>query len=362
MSCTANPRYTEYWPIVVAAWLKLGITPVCLFIPDNPNVKLPKAPGGIVHTIPPLNDVHITIQGLMLRFWGSYLYPNAIVATGDIDAVPLSKHFFQEQLAPYPDHAYVHLKHAAGAYHFYGMDNIPEKSTSLEKVRYTASWFNIAKGEIMQRVLELSPDWETTCKKSIPYFLHNKGRLRVTGWEHGPEIGAANIASSRPFYGDEIYPSIRLHHSRYHPTFYISYQPKHFYEGYITCHNIFQCVLQASGHYTLAHFSPLCYSEFKNAIDSIVTNNRLPNSYLVLNRYIKWINLPRRRIKKVGPLLALTLTLLSWFILRLFVMLRIPSFKKEHSQILVKELKRYRWIARRYRQILRVKNTFFFSK
>ena len=98
---------------------------------------------------------------------------------------PLSKHFFQEQLAPYPDHAYVHLKHAAGEYHFFGMRDIPEKITSLEKVRYTASWFNIAKGEIMQRVLELSPDWETTCKKSIPYFLHiTTPGLESLGWEN----------------------------------------------------------------------------------------------------------------------------------------------------------------------------------
>lgn len=349
--------------MVATAWLKLGITPVCLFIPDNPNVTLPKAPGGIVHTIPPLSDVHITIQGLMLRFWGSYLYPKAIVATGDMDAIPLSKHFFQEQLAPYPDHAYVHLKHAAGAYHFYGMDNIPEKITSLAKVRYTASWFNIAKGEIMQRVLELSPDWETTCKKSIPYFLHNKARIKILGWENTPEFSHQNIMSSRPFYGDEIYPSIRLRHSNYHPTFYISYQPKHYYEGYITCFNIFQNDLQAGGHYTLAHFSPLRYSEFKNTIDCIVTKNRLPNFSLVLGRYVNWLNSPRRRIKRVDGWLSFTLTFLSWFmLLLLFVMLSIPFFRKEHRQILARQLKKSPRMNRWNQQVSRVKNILLSSK
>ena len=356
MSCTAHPRYTEYWPIVVAAWLKMGITPICLFIPNNPTVKLPKAPGGIVHTIPPLNDVHITIQGLMLRFWGSYLYPKAIVATGDMDAIPLSKHFFQDQLAPYPDHAYVHLKHAAGEYNFYGMRNIPEKITSLEKVRYTASWFNIAKSEVMQRVLELSPDWETTCKKSIPYFLHKKARIRITGWEGKSEIGPQNAAGSRPFYGDEIYPSIRLRHTSYHPTFYISYQPKHYYEGFINCHNIFQGALQAGGHYTLAHFSPLRYSEYKCVIDCIVTKNRLPNSHLILGRYVDLINLPKKSIKGLGSWLSLILMLLSWFILRLLAALHIPFFNREFSNVLAEQLKRYRLIVCCYQQILRVKN------
>ena len=59
MSCTANTRYTEYWPTVAAEWLKFGITPVCLFIPHDPMVKLPKAPGGIVHTIPPYYNIEI---------------------------------------------------------------------------------------------------------------------------------------------------------------------------------------------------------------------------------------------------------------------------------------------------------------
>ena len=146
---------------------------------------------------------------------------------------------------------------------------------------------------------------------------------------------------------------IRLHYSRYHPTFYISYQPKHYYEGYITCFNIFQNDLQAGGHYTLAHFSPLRYSEFKNTIDCIVTKNRLPNFYLIFDRYVHWIDTPRRRIKIVGPWLTLILILLSCFILRLFAMLRILSFRKEHSQILVRELRRYPWIVRCYRQIFK---------
>ena len=63
MSCSAHPRYTEYWPSVARAWLGLGITPVCLFIPDTTH-KLPEAPGGIVHTISHLRDVPISIQGL----------------------------------------------------------------------------------------------------------------------------------------------------------------------------------------------------------------------------------------------------------------------------------------------------------
>ena len=87
MSCNANPRYTEYWPAVTRAWLKLGITPVCLFMPDTTH-KLPDASGGIVHTIPLLRGVPIMPQVLMLRFWASYLYQDAVVCTSDIMVRP----------------------------------------------------------------------------------------------------------------------------------------------------------------------------------------------------------------------------------------------------------------------------------
>ena len=110
MSCNSNPRYAGYWPVVAAAWLKLNITPVLFFIPNNPKHQLPEAPGGIVHTVPHIEDVPIIIQALMLPFWGSYLYPNATIITTDINLFPLSNRFFHTQLTTYPDHAYLHLQ------------------------------------------------------------------------------------------------------------------------------------------------------------------------------------------------------------------------------------------------------------
>ena len=182
VSCNAEPRYTAYWPTTAAAWLKLGITPVCLFIPDDPSHKLPAAPeGSIVHTIPPLSDVHIMPQVVMLRFWASYLYPDAAVIINDMDFVPLSRPFFQTQLAAYPEHAYIHMGPSSGPSPWTHMTNIPEKITHINKVRYLLVCFHVAKGRVMQKILNLSPDWEASCKKSSPTIYKKVPKLRSEG-------------------------------------------------------------------------------------------------------------------------------------------------------------------------------------
>ena len=364
MSCTANPRYTEYWPTVAAAWLKLGITPVCLFIPDDPTVKLPEVPGGIVHTIPPLKDVHIAIQGLTLRFWGSYLYPKAIVVVSDIDAVPLSKDFFVTQLAAYAPHAYLHLQHRPDGYDFCAIANIPDKTTRIDRMRFLLSYFHIARGEVMHRVLGFSPDWETSCKKTVAYYLHNKAKITLTGrlfWS--PHRGLV------PLCGDEIWTSLRLHHSEYHPIFYISHQLDHRYAGFIARDNLFNRNIRQGAHYTYAHFSPLRYSRYKNIIEHIITKDYLPKFYLFWGWFVDHAQDPSKKIKIIGPWLSFIWMVLIWCVLHAFTAMRLFPALSEYSRVLLEDLfcKRAKWleqsplITRLYHRLLRVKAALFSS-
>ena len=211
MSCNSNPRYAGYWPVVAAAWLKLNITPVLFFIPNNPKHQLPEAPGSIVHTMPHIRDVHIIIQALMLPFWGSYLYPNATIITTDINCFPSSNHFFRTQLTTYPDHAYLHLSPKMCRYVHGSPDqnpllldlivgaaslptlrvhNIPEQTTTINKLPHLSSWWHIAKGETIHKVLELASDWETTCRKTLPYYPHKDTKITASrSWASRPESG-----------------------------------------------------------------------------------------------------------------------------------------------------------------------------
>ena len=321
MSCNANPHYTAYWPTVAAAWLKLGITPVCLFIPDDPATKLPAAPtGSIVHTIPPLKNMHIIQQACMLRFWASWLYPNATVVTSDMDVVPLSRHFFHTQLAAYPDHTYLHLKPDIGEHVFTNVSNIPESSTQINNMRYLQAWFHVAKGKVMHRVLELLPDWETTCKKIMPYYLQQGASIRISmhPWPHH--------ISDFCYFGEEIYTSIRLHHSSYQPIDYIPYQLSK-YAGLIGDNLIFltkENINVKKSDYVGIHASRLSYKESAKIIEHLLTTGTIPKPQIFLwwsIRFGRWCiiltDIPKAKIRIIGPWLSLVLIILVWCLLHI---------------------------------------------
>ena len=288
MSCTADLRYLEYWPIVARAWLKLGITPVCLFIPNNPSCQLPDIPGSLVHSIPPLNDVHIVIQAQMLRYWGSHLYPESPVIVSDIDFIPLSKRFFSLGLKRYSEDAYIHLQPWQDAYFFSDIANIPEKITRLNEVRYLTAIFHVAKGRTMHKVLELSPDWAASCRKTVPYSLDKNASIMLINNPH------SNYARAIPRYGDEIYTSIRLHHSKHHPIIYspYAYKYRHMTAKMVTEFRAKADPIDARSSplrfllrykkswrrrrsYIGAHFSPLRYAQHKEIIDQLITKTQI---------------------------------------------------------------------------------------
>ena len=311
MTCNANPRYTEYWPVAAAAWLRLDITPVCLFIPDNQTVKLPKIPGSIAHTIPPLKDVHIIIQLFMLRFWASWLYPNATVIISDIDLIPLSKDFFCTQLFPYPDEAYLHLGVRRGKYNFTTISDIPEKITHLDKVRHITAHLHAAKGEVMHKVLQFSSDWETSCKKTVPYFLHKSSKLKMN---------ILRYDGSAPWAGDDIYTSIRLHHSNHHPMFY-GYDDKN------QNSSVESTSLRKKHTFHFVHISGP-YSENKWIIEGLIVKGTLPKLCISALELIGRIPHLKKKNGKNRDWLSYAIIILAWIVLRILKLLHIsPSFE-----------------------------------
>ena len=302
MSCNSYPYYANYWPAAAAAWLKLGITPVCFFILDNLAYKLPKAPGGIVHTIPLLNDVPLFIQASFLRFWGSYFYPQAVCCVSDIDLVPLSKHYFDTQLGRYPNHAYVHLNPAN--YFYRSASNIPAKQPIVRKFRFLWAHFHIAKGEIMHKVLRLSSDWETTARQVT---LYRPGPKK-------PEIVLSDFTPrSLPTHAEETYTSLQSHHSNYHPTFYIS--PNQ-YSGPIWDPLWNLRHQQKNSHWTFLHVFGVSYQGCEKIIEHLLTTGLLPKLRFNSQRLISLSKYPRAKIPIIGPWLSAFLNVVLWCILR----------------------------------------------
>ena len=360
MSCNANPCYTAYWPIVAAAWLKLGITPVCLFIPDDTS-KLPPAPeNSIVHTIPPLSNVHIIPQVLMLRFWASCLYPEAVVIISDMDFVPLSRSFFHTRLAAYPEHAYIHIEPNPAPYPWTNMTNIPEKITHINKVRYLRSWFHIAKGRVMHRVLKLAPDWETTCRKIGPYFLHQEAEITIGLYSYQSHREAV------PWFGDEIYPSLRLHHSSYSPIYCISHQE---YQYLNLIWNIIPLISESINtkreHFVGIHLPWSDYAEDADIAEHLSRYGTVPNLPRFSRWYIRfwdWLinftDVLSAKVRYIGPWLAIVLIILIWCLLRI-----LPPIRPYNRALLIqlwnkrfKLLTEYPQAQHFFPQLLRIKN------
>lgn len=357
MGCSANPRYTAYWPVTAAAWLKLGITPVCLFIPDNATHKLPEAPGSIVHTIPHLQDVHIIIQTYMVRFWASCLYPKAIVTATDIDLIPLSDHFFNTQLAPYPEDAYLHLRLYAGEYDHARIANIPEAVAYVKNMRWLGALWHIARGEVMHNILAFALDWATSCRKTIPYFLHNNAKatdLKV--------VGRRPYTNPNPGIGDDIYPSIRLHHTTYQPTSYLTYSPKECL-GLMTYINTSFTQYNLRSTYSALHFSAP-YAAVKELIAHVLARRPLPKLYRMFRWLIDDLTSHLTQKGRMGAGLAFILMGLVWLFLRLL------SPFIGYSQVLLSGLwhtrtawmQRYPSLMGLYRRWLRVRNLFIWQR
>ena len=365
MSCNANPRYTAYWPTVAAAWLKLDITPVCLFIPDDPTHKLPEAPGGIVHVIPHLKDVHIIIQTYMVRFWASCLYPKAIVTATDIDLVPLSTHFFNTQLVPYPEDAYLHLKLPSGGYDFNHLANIQEDIAHIKEMRWLGALWHIAKGEVMHKVLEFSQNWEASCRKTLPYFLQKDAKetdLKV--------VGRRPFTAFNPSLGDDIYPSIRLHHTNYLPVHYISHQPDQY--AHVIDEMILTCAdpnLNIKQHDHIGiHFHLYTYAECKESIEHLLTYGTVPRPSILLRYYTalwRWLiefqKCPKNQNATYRAWLDLILNGLMWSTLRLISLFKpIRPYNKALLAILYHKrnalLAQHPQLASFFIHLLRIKN------
>ena len=325
VSCNTHPYFTSYWPIVAAAWLKLGITPVCLFIPDDPSRKLPTGPeNSIVHTIPPLSDVHIMPQAAMLRFWASYLYPDAVVIISDMDFVPLSGSFFHTRLAAYPEHAYLHVQPFPGQYPWTHVNDIPEKITDISRMRYLQSCFHIAKGRVMHRVLKLAPDWETTCKKIIPYCLHKEAKITIGLYSHQSHREAV------PWFGDEIYVSIRLSSANYSHIYYISYREDQYLSP---IWNIIPLIRESIDtkreRFVGFHLLWSDSSEDADIAEHLSRYGTAPNLPRFKQWYIRfwdWLinftDVLNTKVKYMGPWLAIILITLIWGLLRILPPIR----------------------------------------
>lgn len=93
VSSNSNPEYLDFWPYVAKAWRDLiGLTPVLLYIDDNPP-PLSVYDHGEVFYFKSINDWSIVQQSQCIRFWASKILNKPFIIS-DMDMLPISKDYY----------------------------------------------------------------------------------------------------------------------------------------------------------------------------------------------------------------------------------------------------------------------------
>lgn len=144
----SNPFYLEFWPIVSKLWTEVfGIRPMLVYIDENHDIPIDTTYGDVLK-FKPVDGVPLYLQCQWVRYWIPSQFPDKISMICDIDMLPISRHYFIDQIREIPDDTYVHLN----ANH-----------------RFIPSCYHIAKGSLYKKVLELHDMWEDSIR-----YLHSK--------------------------------------------------------------------------------------------------------------------------------------------------------------------------------------------
>ena len=100
-----NPLYLDFWEPVSKIWkLKFGIEPVLLYFGEgNPSTEY-----GKVIRMKIIKEYPIATQCQWSRFWYATTLGNKVGIISDIDMLPLSKHYFCDQIENI-ENKYIHL-------------------------------------------------------------------------------------------------------------------------------------------------------------------------------------------------------------------------------------------------------------
>jgi len=93
VSSNSNPEYLDFWPYVAAAWKRIGIEPVLLYIdpaglPDN------VAECGRTFYLESIPEWSIAQQAQCIRFWAAKLLDAPFIIS-DMDMLPISKEYYE---------------------------------------------------------------------------------------------------------------------------------------------------------------------------------------------------------------------------------------------------------------------------
>lgn len=144
-----NPLYLDFWPLVSKLWkLKFKVEPILLHFGET---KVNTSSYGTVINMEILDNYNKVTQTQCSRYYYATTLKNKTAIISDIDMLPLSKIYFQEQIKHISNTSYIHL------------------NSNLDHYPNIAACYHIAKGSTYEKVLGKYNSFEDYMKESTTY-------------------------------------------------------------------------------------------------------------------------------------------------------------------------------------------------
>ncbi len=157
VSTNNNPDYYKCWPLVAKAWKNLGIQPTICIIGD---VDIDHSLGDVIN-FPEIEGISSSFIAQVIRFLIPLLYPHEVSIIGDIDMIPLSRDYFNNNVSRISEEDFV--VYSSDAY-----ENV---------IRYPMCYL-VGKGELFSEIIGINEFNETEYINIIKY-LHSLN----LGWD-----------------------------------------------------------------------------------------------------------------------------------------------------------------------------------
>lgn len=113
MSVNDNPAYQRFWPLVAELWALIGIKPKLYWVTESVAEYPYPSPFGIIEKIGIAKGASSFQCSILARLYGCTA-TEGINMISDIDLLPISRKYYIDTVAPYPDNALVHLSSELG--------------------------------------------------------------------------------------------------------------------------------------------------------------------------------------------------------------------------------------------------------
>jgi hypothetical protein len=149
MGSDLNPLYYDFWPIISKTWREVfNIIPVLGLICDEDSDFI-EDQYGIIKKFKSMDGIDIGLQSQIVRFYLPSILDD-ISITSDIDMLPLSKHYFIDNVCDFNE------------FNFYVMTS--DNPECLRNKEYQMC-YNIANPKMFKDVLDIDDDWGSFVNK-----------------------------------------------------------------------------------------------------------------------------------------------------------------------------------------------------